>query len=338
MPRRRKLRTRVIRCKRCTNVLDPNGQLHHISYGPATGYYCRACFFTHIAFKCRRCGGAYLRAGMPERGESSTNLCPGCARRRATAPSVRHVNWGRRDELAGTTFESIKSERRFGIEIETAQCNHVNRIRGKTPFGAKHDSTVTGKEFDSPILSGDEGLAVVSDFCDIAKRRRWAVNEDCGTHIHLDMRREGEDSLRAIAAGYFFTYPSWAKLVDPVRTYNDFCLQPDYCDRTMSNPTPFRQLAGETNRYTFINIAAYCRHRTFEIRGLEGTFDKNLLANWIISHLTFADFCATLTIEQVTRLFNGTEKACWHNLKKHVLGDTARYFGRLRAKRIKSEH
>jgi len=334
MPRRRKKRGVPLYCKGCSNALDPNGHVYKIHRGPHSGIYCRACFFTR-AFKCRQCSNVYL---LDCRGVSSNSLCVGCERSNHSDLNIRNVGWDKAYELVGTTFETVKSDRRFGVEIETAQCKYVDRIQGKTPFGAKHDSTITGKEFDSPILSGDEGLAAVCDFCDIAKRRGWTVDKYCGTHIHLDMSSEKDYNLRAIATGYFFTYRSWAKLVDPLRVCNDFCGPPDYSAHYLSTASPFLNIANSTNRYTFINIAAYCRHRTFELRGLEGTLDKNLLANWLISHLTFADFCAKLTIEQVTELFSGTEVACWHNLKKHVLGDTARYLGRLRAKQAKSKH
>jgi hypothetical protein len=249
------------------------------------------------------------------------------------------IGWQTRSILAGATFDFIGSKRRFGVEIETAQCKHYSRIENQTFFGAKFDGTIDGKEFDSPILCGDEGLAIVHHFCDIAKRRGWEVNDRCGTHIHLDMSREREDRLRSIIVGYLYTYQSWAKLVHPKRLNNAFCMPPSYNPTNILNTRhSFHSIIQNAERYEFINFRAYQRHRTFEIRGLEGTLDKKLLTNWIVAHLTFVDLCATLSVEQIGQLFNQPEPICWDNLRKMVLGDIGRYFARLRAKQAKSEH
>jgi hypothetical protein len=276
---------------------------------------------------CQQCNRLYH---TENRAISNNRICVRCE---ATNNGAYTAGWEKKSELVGTTYNLIKSARRFGIEIETAQCKHVDRIQGKTLFGAKYDATITGKEFDSPILSGDEGLVVVHHFCDMAKRRGWKVDERCGTHIHLDMSQEGALNLRSIAIAYLYTYQSWAKLVHPNRLNNNHCMPPTY-DADCIMRRAFTSAISRIRRYQFINIAAYLRHKTFEIRGLEGTLDKKLLTNWIIAHLTFADFCATLSVEQVNRLFNQPELICWDNLKT-AIGDTARYFGHRRAKQTK---
>lgn len=309
-------------CCRCGKPLDPNGKLHVLR----NHTYCRACFRATV-FKCQRCQGLYT---MTNRGFPNHRICVRCAG--GGRDNVASVSWPTGKEIVGATFNLIESKRRFGVEIETAQCQYVGRIKGKTSFGAKYDATVSGREFDSPILSGDEGHATIHNFCDIAKRRGWEVDNNCGTHVHLDMSRESSGNLASIAIAYLYTYPTWAKLVHPRRLSEEYCAPPSYSADAIKY-SRFSDIV-RRGRYEFINISAYIRHKTFEIRGLEGTLDKKLITNWIIAHLTFADLCAKLSIEQVEVFFKQPEQICWMNLKRLALGDTARYFGRVRAKRI----
>lgn len=317
MPKKRK--QNPIRCFNCNKPLDPSGKLRKLG---RYYIYCRACF-GEIAFKCCRCGGNYPH----NRRAANQRTCLACAG--CTQTDNQDANWHAKRLSTETTFDKIKSKRRYGVEIETAQCKYVCRVQGTTPFGAKYDGTISGKEFDSPILAGDEGLAVIRDFCDIAKRRAWTVDERCGTHIHLDMSSQTSASLRQTAVGYLHTYQSWSKLVDPSRLGNEFCMPPTYNVSAVTASVYFSSFTETRRRYEFINFRAFERHGTFEIRGLEGTLDKNLLVNWIIAHLTFVDFCAKVSIEELEKLFNQPESICWANLKT-VLGDTARYFGRRR--------
>ena len=243
----------------------------------------------------------------------------------------RDVSWGQGDRIHAIETALTGSARAFGIEIETATCRFAERLRNKTAFGAKYDATCTGREFVSPILGGDEGLQTVRDFCDHAKRRGWEVDSGCGVHIHLDMSQEDRATAKRIAVAYLLTYPTWAKLVDPKRLTNQYCMPPGHNAHYVQNHNDFGYLCGSCYRYEFINLAAYCRHGTIEIRGLEGSLDKVLITNWIKAHLAFTDFAASSDYQELNSLFGGTEEDCWRNLKQHI-GSTARYFGRVRAK------
>lgn len=245
--------------------------------------------------------------------------------------STRAVRWSRGDRVHGSHFDLAGSARTFGVEIETAACRFAERMENRTVFGAKYDATCSGREFDSPILSGNEGLQVVRDFCDHAKRRGWTVDKGCGVHIHLGMQDEEIETVQRIAVAYLYTYPSWGKLVLPTRLMNEFCFPPSTSARALATHDDFRYYCSNANRYQFINLSAYIRHSTIEIRGLEGTLDKTLITNWLIAHLAFADFAASSTYEELETLFGGTEETCWENLKKHI-GSTTRYFGRVRTK------
>lgn len=321
-----------LKCTACKVTMDPNGKFL-TSQG---GVFCRKCFNQHF-FKCQVC--QQYKSKVTTQSARNPRKCRRCAavESHATLPTeprrVRDVSWRRGPETKGQKFEIVKSARTFGIEIETATCRFVERLKGKTTFGAKYDATVTGREFDSPILCGDEGLQEVIDFCDHAKRRGWKVDRDCGLHLHIGMQDEDPNTVRRIAYAYMITYPTWITLIDPHRIDAQYTRIPRVNLTNLRHRSDFYRFCEEQNRYEFINIAAWPRHNTIEIRGLQGTLDKRLIANWIIAHTSFADFAANSTYDELDRLFlaPNTENQCWHNMKSK-LGSAARYFGRTRVR------
>jgi hypothetical protein len=240
------------------------------------------------------------------------------------------VRWREGDPVRGGEYTLTGSARTFGVEIETAQCNNVHKIEGKTVFGAKYDSTVTGREFVSPILGGDDGLQVVTDFCDHATRRGWGVDRECGIHVHLGMQDDDIETVQRIGYAFLLTYDNWVGLVAPWRRGNGWCGKHPY---TLDDyrGVVFRRHCETVSRYHFFNFNSYCYHKTIEIRGLQGTLDKTLISNWICALVRFADFAAKSCYNDLDAMFrNKPEKTCWKALRKHI-GPTARYWGRVRA-------
>jgi hypothetical protein len=241
------------------------------------------------------------------------------------------VRWFAGDPVRGDEFTLTGSNRTFGVEIETAQCNNAHKVEGKTVFGAKYDSTVTGREFDSPILSGDEGLQAVTNLCDHATRRGWGVDRECGIHVHLGMQDENDiETVKRIGYAFLLTYDNWVGLVAPWRRGNGWCGKHPY---TLDDyrGVVFRRHCETVSRYHFFNFNSYCYHKTIEIRGLQGTLDKTLISNWICALVRFADFAAKSCYNDLDAMFrNKPEKTCWKALRKHI-GPTARYWGRVRA-------
>jgi hypothetical protein len=149
-------------------------------------------------------------------------------------------------------------------------------------------------EFASSVLSGCTGFAAIHDICDYAEENGWAVDDDCGLHVHFDMRGESNDSLKAIALAYKMTYEVWTRFVDSDRIDNTFC-KPSRagCDALYKAPE-FFFFAEDQSRYEWINFAAYNRHRTFEVRIHEGSIDANRICNWVKAHAVFIDWAASV--------------------------------------------
>lgn len=335
-PLRQKRIKRVVVCAGCGAKLDPNGNFNRTQ----GRNFCIKCY-KRLYFICLRC---CQKRTLQNRDPKNNRLCKRCVRdmmrlRRPSNPrpmSTGNVRWGCGSRVHGKAFDVAGSVRTFGVEIETSACRYAERLEGKTLFGAKYDATCSGREFDSPILSGDEGLQTICDFCDHAKRRGWTVDQGCGVHIHLGMQDGTESQAQRIGVAYLYTYPSWLKLVAPERAVNEYCCPPTITPARLQYCDDFNDYCGCSSRYRFINLAAYTQHKTIEIRGLEGTLDKTLITKWVIAHLAFADFAANSTYEELERLFGGREIECWQNLKQRI-GSAARYFGRVRVKRIREK-
>lgn len=290
-PLRPKKRRQVCKCRECGHNLDMNGNI--LRYSGAA--YCCKCWNKNF-YKCLRCEGNYRRG----RQTGPIRICTQCQENidyNRSPRSTDNLSWRKGSDIEGTTFDMVGSKRAFGIEIETAKCDWAERLEGKTPFGCKYDSTVSGREFDSPILSGDEGLMTILDFCNLAKSRGWQVDDQCGTHIHLDMRNESNRQLKKVALAYLRTLPLWSALVKPHRLRNQYCTGIDYTVQQILDHD-FRVLASSTGRYHFINLFAYTRHQTIEIRGLEGSLERSVIANWIEAHLSFCGPCHELQLNR----------------------------------------
>jgi hypothetical protein len=229
-------------------------------------------------------------------------------------------------DLSFATYQRIGSKRKFGVEIETDYCGGFEELVGKTKFGCKNDGSISGKEFPSPILYGDEGLAEIEQFLAIAAEKNWSANIDCGCHTHYDMRDESEAELYSIAYAYAKTYrPFWQYCVSVRRRNNGYCRAPRYTaydvrarrsgcyddsgDWSYRPANQFRDFCRSLDRCDYVNLAAYGVHKTFEVRLLEGTIDAETVCNWVITHARFMDYVKKLNFDELDHFFSGDTRS-----------------------------
>jgi hypothetical protein len=272
---------------------------------------CTACVAGYC-FTCSVCNNLfhnYDRADCDEFDEPrvvahGTSLCYRCYERMAT--------WKSTDVVFNGDIGELKSTRRFGIELETASCDEYRSLRDKTVYGAKHDGSISGMEFVSPILQGDQGLRATRGFCTRAKHKGFTVDSDCGYHLHIDVSSNTPIEQRHIAYAYGYTRPFWARLVDSYRANDcNWCGSTGWEPQRMVTCYHFDRFAGNQNRYTWFNIAALARFGTFEIRLHEGTIDSRTICNWVKAHLRFADFVQGMRFSQIAAMFNVPDRAMW---------------------------
>ncbi len=211
-------------------------------------------------------------------------------------------------DVSIATYQRIGSKRKYGIEIETATCENSYKLNGQTHFGCKNDCTISGQEFDSPILYGDEGLGHIEFFLAEAARRKWTVDERCGCHTHYDMRNETKEQLFHTAFAYSLTWPMWRRTVPSRRRNTSYSHMPRYTARDVERFSAMRRgfegFANNQDRYDYVNLTAYCDHSTFEVRLLEGTLNPLDICNWITLHCRFIDCVRDLSYPELRDQFD----------------------------------
>jgi len=268
----------------------------------ATPGICLGCFDAYYTY-CDGCGALLAR---PLRSRV-TNYCSRCRYTEASIWKATPL------PVSIATYTRVGSRRKYGVEIETARCHNHNALRGRTNFGAKPDCSVTGLEFDSPVLYGDEGFDAIAALLDFADEHRWRVDSECGCHIHLDMRAETDAQLAAVAYAYRVTTRLWQQFVPRRRHEGAYCHTPRWsaCDlreEFEQGTWCFRDFAEylTDTRYEMVNLLAYYDHHTFEIRSLEGTLDKDTICNWVTCHCRFVDAVRDLSFDEIDALFSGS--------------------------------
>jgi hypothetical protein len=207
---------------------------------------------------------------------------------------------------ASLTYEDIQSRRTFGVEIETTRCRRHGVIMGWGTWGCTHDYSIAGKEFISPILQGDEGLAEIKRLCDYGAEREWTAESDCGLHVHFGVTNESPEALRSIALAYRLTQDFWMRCVPDHRRNNRMCSGLDYSTQSVldmeTDQEAFDYFCGARDRFQFINWRAYLVHGTVEVRLHQGSLDSVEICNWVKAHARFIDAVSQLSVSQVMAL------------------------------------
>lgn len=216
------------------------------------------------------------------------------------------AEWEQGRRVDGATFDRIGSRRKFGVELEISSCARHAGLRGKTPFGVKYDGSLSsGKEFVSPILQGDEGLAAVDNLCAYGKEHDWTVDSSCGYHVHVDCGDLNDSQLKSVAVGYALTADLWARFVTKKRAQNRYCEPLPYSSGDLRNWS-FRDILDSTeDRYHWLNWHAYNRHKTVEVRLHSGTTNADKVNNWVMIHTRFVDALAAMPESEVWATFEG---------------------------------
>jgi hypothetical protein len=284
---------------------------HDDSYSPENGYhtYCSECYHERYDH-CEDCGGECELDDMQY--VDGENLCSDCA-------GSHGCDWEPCGSDCSDEHDQVGSARCFGVEIETSRCEGYSSLEDDKAWGAKEDCSVSGKEFYSDILHGNDGLGEIMRLCDVARRQHWAVDDRCGLHVHLDMRNESNESRQAIAAAFRLTESVWHNFVDESRIRNRYCARIDWqlsvMRRICQDECFVDWVRSIHTRYTWFNVYAYLDHSTFEIRLHEGTLDSVKICNWVRALTIFADWAGKHSIDEVVEHFGGeTPAVCFDRL------------------------
>lgn len=117
--------------------------------------------------------------------------------------------------------------------------------------------------------SGNEDA--VRNFCKALKGRAY-VNRSCGTHFHLDVRHLEAEEATVYARRLARCVPALRLLLPKTRRESKYCKE---LINTIEKP------ATNEGRYAFVNLSAYSKHKTIEVRGHSGTINADKILNWI---------------------------------------------------------
>lgn len=272
------------RCNDCGEYVE-SGDL---TEGADCNNYCEVCWRDRFDY-CYDCNGTFYNDDLYSYDDVC--VCADCEsdRRRADCPDSFKPTRG---SIGSNDYSKMGSERCFGVELETHDCEGYGQLQGDPAWGAKNDCSVRGKEFYSAILSGDSGLDAIDRLCEFASDNDWEVDSRCGYHAHFDMRGESNDSLKAIALAYLSTYDVWSMFVSGDRLDNSFCGAASADVTDLWHCSDFSYFSDNQDRYEWINFCAYNKFSTFEVRLHEGTLDGRAVKNWVRGHAIFMDWAS----------------------------------------------
>ena len=122
------------------------------------------------------------------------------------------------------------------------------------------------------ITFKDGDWAFIKDLCAKLRELKTHVNKTCGLHVHFDCRHLKAAQVTTIGKRVAQAVPALKQILPASRSNNRFCV---------TDINSHRSRNGREDRYSFVNLMSYERHKTLEIRGHSGTIDGTKIVNWI---------------------------------------------------------
>lgn len=223
------------------------------------------------------------------------------------------------------TFTKCHVDRCYGIELEFNELSDEDDVAyfvENTVFDGKEDCSTEGGEFVSPILRGDNGFDAIDRACNLANDMDWvADHSNCGMHLHLDMRNESQEDLKKIVLGYYYFAPFFKAIVQSHRIDGCYTRNVRLTRKQITQSEDMVEMVRDRSRYEWLNVTAYRRHKTIEIRLLEGTANASKVKDWINLNLLFVEAMKSLSIGQITYRFGGKNTKQLYKELKHMFGD-----------------
>lgn len=163
-------------------------------------------------------------------------------------------------------FKNQNRSREFAKYLEEKEYDKFVTIKSD---GSVHPSNDDYNGYPREVVvsfrSGKEDI--VRDICRWLKGNAY-VNGSCGTHVHFDMRGANIKTVEKYGQRLAMCIPALKQLLPKSRRNSEWC-EDDL--NTMDG----------YNRYAFVNMMAYNRHKTIEVRAHSGTLNAKKILNWI---------------------------------------------------------
>lgn len=216
--------------------------------------------------------------------------CRSCEREVRAARPARPRSTGTR--VPGT-FRALGAGRRFGVELELIfprgtdrhTINSALTSAGLVGWAARTDGSLSGNGWEvvSPVLAGDDGIEQVRKATRALRGIGATVNRSCGMHVHHEIRDLTVDGIKQVFRTWRANQPLIDGLVAPSRRGRQtYC--GDVTDAEMGQVEAARDIRSMENFYRFysnLNLGAFGRFGTIEIRQHQGTNDPEKIVSWI---------------------------------------------------------
>lgn len=125
------------------------------------------------------------------------------------------------------------------------------------------------------LLNTAYGYEPLEKLCYALNKAKVYVNDTCGLHVHLDMRHLKYDhDVNRIGKSLGHALPVLKWMVDDTRHNNTYC-------KMQVGPLVDGQSSGSNPRYYAVNMSAYYRFKTIEVRLHGGSTNFSKIKNWI---------------------------------------------------------
>lgn len=205
--------------------------------------------------ECSDCeGSGNLTFTHRNSGHETESECPSCS-------GSGEVECEDSDDNAA--FEEMKSE--LARKIAKAGITRVNIVEDGS---LKHSDSERYCPMELKILLRSDDMTPLKKLCDLLTELKAVVNNSCGLHVHLDMRKKCKSEVIEIGEKFEPCLPILASMIPARRRVNNFCkLRVSDIDRY---------------RYSAVNLTAFSKYRTIEIRLHSGTVVFEKINNWIM--------------------------------------------------------
>ena len=323
-------------CSNCYNaqVVSCNECSEEFLLDNAVRSECGSCFCSDICYNeqytdCYECGDELDQNDCSVIGDNS--YCYDCRSGEIwNSISIRpHVRSTATNKLSTKGFS-------VGVEIE---CHNINMIDDYTEFngvnetekdylfktvGAKEDGSLyseTGVEFYTKPTNNNATFKAVETITRALKESGFNVDTDCGLHIHLGGSKiTSAQNRHKILIAYAIYKDALFDYIHPSRKGESYCdskrflLIPEmFLKKARTDPKwYFRKFIGDTS--SILNMYAYEKHGTLEVRSYEGTINRDEIINWIKLNVALFDFAIKCSYDELLNLTGS-----FNELKKKVL-------------------
>jgi len=151
-----------------------------------------------------------------------------------------------------------------------------------------------GCEVVSPILSGEEGLAMLKVVVAVLRRAGARIENTCGFHVHVDARDLDGIDLASVVR----RYGKFEETIDSFMAPRRRGQNPQWCASVQELAREFQNIRRlpadeiarwQDDRYYKVNLCAFLKHGTIEFRQHAGTLNIDKMTNWVRFCVNFVE-------------------------------------------------